>query len=127
MRSWMMAAALLAGSAGLALAQDTPADQVDPKELAQIIAAHPSWETWLSDPALAKLTLAGPKMPDSQWRADDIRRPQPPVVHTGTECSGPPPADAEALFDGHDISKWTGDHAGEWTVKDGVLTSGGRV
>ena len=127
MRSWMAAAAALACTAGLAAAQDNTEGQVDPKELAAIIAAHPSWQPWLSDPSLAKLTLAGPKMPNSPWRADDIRRPQPPVVHTGTECSGPPPADADLLFDGHDISRWTGDHINEWTVKDGVLTAGGRV
>ncbi len=127
MRAIVVTAVMGAGLVGAAMAQDNAASQVDPKELAAIIAAHPSWEPWLSDPALAKLTLAGPKMPNSRWRADDIRRPQPPVVHTGTECSGPPPADADVLFDGHDISKWTGDHAGEWTVKDGVLTAGGRV
>ena len=31
------------------------------------------------------------------------------------------------LFDGHDLSKWTGDHFDEWTLKDGVVTTGARV
>lgn len=122
MRVWVLAAAL-AVTAGAAVAQD----QVDPAELKAIIAAHPAWAKWLADPKLAKLTLAGPKMPNSQWRADDIRRPQPKAVSTGTACAAAPPGDADVLFDGHDISKWTGDHVGEWTVKDGTLTAGGRV
>ena len=109
----------LAGAAGLAMAQDNAATQVDPRELAAIIAAHPSWQPWLSDPALAKLTLAGPKMPNSNWNVDDIRRPQPRHVETGTACSAAPPGDAEVLFDGRNLDKWTGDHAGEWTLKDG--------
>ena len=118
-----MVAAAFAVTAGAAMAQD----QVDPAELKAIIAAHPAWAKWLADPKLAKLTLAGPKMPNSQWRADDIRRPQPKAVNTGTACTAAPPGDADVLFDGHDISKWTGDHVGEWTVKDGALTAGGRV
>ena len=122
MRVWVLAAAL-AVTAGAAVAQD----QVDPAELKAIIAAHPAWAKWLADPKLAKLTLAGPKMPNSQWRADDIRRPQPKAVNTGTACAAAPPGDADVLFDGLDISKWTGDHVGEWTVKDGALTAGGRV
>jgi len=31
------------------------------------------------------------------------------------------------LFDGTDLSKWTGDHFEEWTVHDGVVTTGARV
>ena len=78
-----------------AFAQDT----VDPAELQRIMAQHPDWAPWLADPELAKLTLAGPKMPNSNWRADDIRRPQPVPVETGKACSAPPPGDAEVLFD----------------------------
>ena len=100
---------------------------VDPAEVKRIIAEHPDYAVWLSDPALAKLTLAGPQMPGSQFNVDDIRRPQPRHVNTGTACSSKPPSDADILFDGHDLSKWTGDHFGEWTLHDGILTTGGRV
>jgi hypothetical protein len=120
---WMV----LAGAAACATPALTQDSGVDPAELQRLIAEHPAWANWLSDPALAKLTLAGPKMPNSPWRADDIRRPQPPHVDTGTACSAAPPGDADVLFDGHDLSKWTGDHFSEWTLKDGVVTTGARV
>lgn len=107
-----------------AMPQDAEVDQA---ELARIMKEHPAWAVWLSDPALAKLTLAGPKMPNSQWRADDIRRPQPPHVDTGKACAATPPGDADVLFNGRALSKWTGDHMEEWTLKNGEVTSGGRV
>ena len=107
-----------------ALTQETGVDEA---ELKRIMAEHPAWAAWLSDPALAKLTLAGPQMPNSPWRVADIRRPQPPHVETGTACAAPPPGDAEVLFDGRDLSKWTSDHMSEWTLKDGTVTAGGKV
>lgn len=105
-----------------ALSQD-----VDQAEVQRIIAAHPAYAVWLSDPKLAQLTLAGPKMPGSSYNVDDIRRPQPRRVETGMGCPTAMPKDAEILFGGRDLSKWTGDHFDEWTVKDGVLTTGARV
>lgn len=105
-----------------ALSQD-----VDQAEMQRIIAAHPGYAVWLSEPALARLTLAGPKMPGSNFNVDDIRRPQPPRVDTGTACPSRMPAGAEMLFDGRDLSKWTGDHMDQWTLHDGVVTTGGRV
>src|SRR5215467_15119561 len=100
-----VALAALCCLAGPLVAQE----KVDPAELKQIIAQHPNWARWLADPELAKLTLAGPKMPNSNWRADDIRRPQPVHVETGKACSVPPPGDADVLFDGKNLDKWTGD------------------
>ena len=123
----MTMAALTAAACGLALPAVSQTDTVDQAELQQIMAQHPEWAKWLADPALARLTLAGPKMPNSSWRADDIRRPQPPKVETGTACSAMAPSDADVLFDGKDLSKWTGDHLEEWTVENGVVTTGARV
>ena len=62
-----LAAAATCAFAVPAMTQDAEVDQA---ELARIMKEHPAWAVWLSDPALAKLTLAGPKMPNSQWRAD---------------------------------------------------------
>jgi len=123
----MKYALALAGTLALALPALAQDNGVDPAELARITAEHPAWATWLADPALAKLTLAGPKMPNSPWRADDIRRPQPPHVDTAKACAAQPPGDADVLFDGHDLSKWTGAHVEEWTVKDGELTTGAHI
>lgn len=116
--------ALLCGVAVPAMTQEAG---VDPAELKRIMDEHPAWAVWLADPALAKLALASPKMPGSTWRVADIRRPQPPHVETGKACAAPPPGDADILFDGRDLSKWTGDHMDEWTLKDGTVTAGGKV
>src|ERR1051325_3124461 len=120
----LWACVALAGLAWPVLAQE---NGVDPAEVKRLMAEHPAWAVWLSDPKLAQLTLAGPKMPGSQYNVDDIRRPQPRRVNTGTACASKPPSGAEVLFDGKDLSKWTGDHFEEWTLKDGVVTTGARV
>ena len=119
----LMTSLAMAAAALPAFAQENAA----PPETAGIIAQHPDWTAWLSDPALARLVLAGPQLPDSSWRVHDIRRPQPPAVDTGTACAAPAPGDAQILFNGTDLSQWTGDKMGEWTLADGEVTAGGRV
>jgi len=127
MKPILLTALGIAAGMGLALPAMTQQSGVDPAELKRLMAEHPAWAIWLTDPKLAQLTLAGPKMPGSQYNVDDIRRPQPRHVETGAACAAKPPSDAEILFDGHDLSKWTGDHVEEWTVRDGVVTTGARV
>jgi hypothetical protein len=65
-------------------------------------------------------------IPGSQWRVHDSRRPQPPVVTPGTfstpEQPGRPPSDAVVLFDGTDLSRWTGrDGEARWKVENGYM------
>lgn len=122
--SIVLGAALTCGFTAPAFTQDSEVDQA---ELKRIMAEHPAWAVWLADPALAKLALAGPKMPNSNWRVADIRRPQPPRVESGKACAAPPPGDAEVLFDGRDLSKWTSDKMEQWTLKNGELVAGGKV
>ena len=68
-----------------------------------------------------------PLLPGTSWHVHDPARPQPPVVTPGpVKKPGAPPSDATILFDGRDLSAWTGNGGGEatWTVTDGEMTVG---
>lgn len=58
------------------------------------------------------------------WKAHDKTRPQPKVVDPGEAMpSAAVPSDAIVLFDGKDLSNWTGPNGKKpkWVVKDGVM------
>jgi hypothetical protein len=67
-----------------------------------------------------------PLIPGQSFKVHDDARPQPRVVSPGTastpESPGKPPSDAVVLFDGRDLSKWTGkDGEARWTVENGYM------
>ncbi len=71
-----------------------------------------------------------PKLPDSKWRVHDGTRPQPRVVVPGTastpQLPGKPPGDAVVLFDGTDLSQWTGrDGKASWKIENGFMEVNG--
>jgi len=67
-----------------------------------------------------------PMLPGSQWRVHDSKRPQARVITPGTESSqeaaGQAPSDAVILFDGTDLSGWSGrDGNAQWKVENGYM------
>ena len=71
-----------------------------------------------------------PKLPDSQWRVHDSARPHPPIVTPGSAPSadrpGKPPSDAIVLFNGTDLSQWTGrDGKAQWKIEGGAMVVNG--
>lgn len=82
----------------------------------------------LSGVALVSLTTAsagaaqfGPV--PSAWRQHEMDRPRPPVVAPPAQpLPTPAPPDAVILFDGRDLSGWTGGGGpAAWTVRDGYM------
>jgi hypothetical protein len=62
----------------------------------------------------------------SGWKAHDLTRPLPVVVEPGeAKLPASVPSDAIVLFDGTDLSNWTGPNGNEagWTVVDGAMES----
>jgi hypothetical protein len=63
--------------------------------------------------------------PRLRWAQHDPARPQPAVISPELCREGapllPPPSDASVLFDGHDLSQWTGrgGQPAPWLVRDG--------
>jgi hypothetical protein len=77
----------------------------------------------------------GSQLPGQKWLAHDRNRPQPRKVTPGQPIPTPSaPSDAIVLFDGKDLSKWSGGGRGggvsepRWKVVDGHMEmSGGLV
>jgi len=62
-----------------------------------------------------------PLIPGSPYRVHDKARPRPRIVTPGAEAHLPP-SDAIVLFDGTDLSGWSGrDGAAQWAVVDGYM------
>lgn len=65
-------------------------------------------------------------IPGSKWRVHDAQRPYPRIVTPPTESTqdtpGQPPSDAVILFDGTDLSGWTGkDGEAHWKVENDYM------
>ena len=58
-----------------------------------------------------------PWLPGAKWRVHDKDRPEPAKVQPGAPCFSAPPSDAIVLFDGKDLSQWSGVKAAE--IEDG--------
>lgn len=69
-----------------------------------------------------------PKLPDQPWLVHDGKRPQPPKVTAGKSFSegAPAPSDAIVLFNGKDLSKWTGQgDKAQWKLQDNYMEVNG--
>lgn len=65
-----------------------------------------------------------PLIPGTKWHVHDGDRPQPRIVTPAETFShgAKPPSDAIVLFDGIDLSKWTGGGgAAKWKVENGYM------
>ena len=73
---------------------------------------------------IAQLSMA---QVDQRWKPNDPSRPLPPVIEPGTasaqDSPGRSPSDAVVLFDGKDLSQWTGTDGqpAKWKVADGYM------
>jgi hypothetical protein len=71
-----------------------------------------------------------PMLPGLPYHVHDSDRPHPPVVTPAAQCGGAP-SDATVLFDGKDLSHWTGHHSSitraggaaqpEWKLENGFV------
>lgn len=62
--------------------------------------------------------------PQKQWKIHDPDRPLPPVMDPGPGGDPvPAPSDAIVLFDGHDLSQWSGNkgESARWKVENGYM------
>jgi len=69
-----------------------------------------------------------PKLPGSEYRVHDAARKPPPVVDPGPAPTqpAPVPADAIVLFDGKDLSAWSGAKGdATWVVDGGAMQVNG--
>jgi hypothetical protein len=95
------------------------------QEQQQSAATSPApWET----PEDLKAHPTGAPLPGQKWIVHDRSRPQPRKVTPGLPIAfSPPPSDAIILFDGKDLSQWSGAGRGgvtgdpHWKVENGYV------
>jgi len=83
-----------------------------------------NWRIWIVAMLLVTGVHAGqygytdtPWLPGSKWRVHDKNRPEPTKVRPGAPCFSAAPSDAMVLFDGKDLSQWSGVKAAD--IEDG--------
>ena len=83
-----------------------------------------NWKIWIVSMLFVTSAHAGqygytdtPRLPGSKWRVHDKDRPEPTKVQPGAPCFSAAPSDAMVLFDGKDLSQWSGVKAAD--IEDG--------
>jgi hypothetical protein len=93
--------------------------------LAQRLAGEPFQDTCSQAEEFPVGYSDGPRLPGSQWRVHDEKRPRSPIVTSAAaEQPGKPPSDAVVLFDGTDLKEWVSAKDGtaaKWKIENGAL------
>jgi pimeloyl-ACP methyl ester carboxylesterase len=100
-----------------------PSWEMSTQWLGQRLAGEPFQDTCSQAEDFPTGYSDGPRLPGSQWRVHDEKRPRPAIVTPAT-AEGKPPSDAVVLFDGTGLKDWVSakdGSAAKWKVEDGVM------
>jgi pimeloyl-ACP methyl ester carboxylesterase len=102
-----------------------PSWEMSTQWLMQRLAGEPFQDTCSETEEFPVGYSDGPRLPDSQWRVHDEKRPRPAIVTpAAADQPGKPPSDAVVLFDGTDLKDWVSAKDGssaKWKVQEGAM------